>query len=160
MPGQPAHGSAHAQTQAAAHAQYAHAHAQQMAYAQAQAQQQAYYAQQGHAHAQAQAQAQQTHPRSAHKGTIPPGHVVRVGAHSVRVERYLSEGGYAHVYLTTSEQPIYPPKKSGTSSSSTHRWGEKGYTEHCLKRIAFEDDKVWADVSKEIEVMVSSLLLS
>ncbi|GMK58710.1 hypothetical protein CspeluHIS016_0601520 [Cutaneotrichosporon spelunceum] len=84
-----------------------------------------------------------------HKGTLPPGQMVRVGQHAVRVERYLSEGGYAHVYLTSSEKPVYPPKRSGTKG----RWGEKGYTTHCLKRIAFEDESVWRDVSREIEVM-------
>jgi hypothetical protein len=67
----------------------------------------------------------------------------------VRVERYLSEGGYAHVYLTQSEKAIYPPKKGD-------KW-DKGFTQHCLKRIAFEDDSVWTDVKKEIEVMVSHL---
>jgi len=63
------------------------------------------------------------------------------------VERYLSEGGYAHVYLTQSEKPIYPLKKG-------EKW-DKGFTQHCLKRIAFEDDSVWTDVKKEIQVMVS-----
>jgi len=72
--------------------------------------------------------------------------MVQVEEHQVRVERYLSEGGYAHVYLTKSEKPIYPPKKNTR---------EKGFTQHCLKRIAFEDDSVWTDVKKEIEVMVS-----
>lgn len=89
-----------------------------------------------------------------HKGTLPPGQMVRVGQHAVRIERYLSEGGYAHVYLTSSEKPIYPPKRS----SAKGRWGEKGYTTHCLKRIAFEDESVWRDVSREIEVMVSCSL--
>jgi AP2-associated kinase len=84
-----------------------------------------------------------------HKGTLPPGQMVRVGQNAVRVERYLSEGGYAHVYLTSSEKPVYPPKRS----SAKGRWGEKGYTTHCLKRIAFEDESVWRDVSREIEVM-------
>lgn len=87
-----------------------------------------------------------------HKGTLPPGQMVRVGQNIVRVERYLSEGGYAHVYLTSSERPIYPPKRNAESKG---RWGEQGFTQHCLKRIAFNDDNVWADVSKEIEVMVS-----
>jgi AP2-associated kinase len=68
----------------------------------------------------------------------------------VRVERYLSEGGYAHVYLTSSERPIYPP----TREEKKGRWGERGYSQHCLKRIAFEDEAVWVDVRKEIEVMV------
>jgi hypothetical protein len=56
-----------------------------------------------------------------HKGTLAPGQLVQVGEHIVRVERYLSEGGYAHVYLTTSEKPIYPPAKQ-----SKGRWGERG----------------------------------
>ena len=76
--------------------------------------------------------------------------MVQVGENQVRVEKYLSEGGYAHVYLTRSERPIYPPTKGDKKG----RWGERGFTEHCLKRIAFEDDSVWIDVKKEIEVMV------
>ncbi|WWC69349.1 uncharacterized protein I206_103287 [Kwoniella pini CBS 10737] len=90
-------------------------------------------------------------PPQRHKGTLAPGQIVKVGDQAVRIERYLSEGGYAHVYLTTSEKPIYPP----TKGEKKGRWGEKGYTEHCLKRIAFEDDTVWIDVKKEIEVMKS-----
>ncbi|WVQ98884.1 hypothetical protein IAU59_006015 [Kwoniella sp. CBS 9459] len=98
-------------------------------------------------------QQQQLPPPQKHKGTLAPGQIVRVGEVAVRIERYLSEGGYAHVYLTTSEKPVYPPSKSGGEKKG--RWGEKGYTEHCLKRIAFEDDAVWVDVKKEIEVMKS-----
>lgn len=58
------------------------------------------------------------------------------------------------MYLTTSEKPLYPPVKGEQKKG---RWGERGYTQHCLKRIAFEDEAVWADVKKEIEVMVSTL---
>lgn len=94
---------------------------------------------------------QAQHPAPRHKGTLPPGQMVKVGNNVVRVERYLSEGGYAHVYLTSSDKPIYPPPRG---SRPKGRWGEKGFTEHCLKRIAFKDEAVWADVSKEIEVMV------
>jgi AP2-associated kinase len=79
---------------------------------------------------------------------------VQVGEHAVKIERYLSEGGYAHVYLTSSEGEIYPPTRSG-SGEDRGKWGRKGFREHCLKRIAFQDESVWADVKKEIEVMVS-----
>ncbi|OCF36453.1 NAK protein kinase [Kwoniella heveanensis BCC8398] len=99
-----------------------------------------------------QQQQQQLPPPQKHKGTLAPGQIVRVGEVAVRIERYLSEGGYAHVYLTTSEKPVYPPSESREKKG---RWGEKGYTEHCLKRIAFQDDAVWVDVKKEIEVMKS-----
>jgi AP2-associated kinase len=89
-------------------------------------------------------------PPAKHKGTLAPGQVVIVGDQPVRIERYLSEGGFAHVYLTSSEKPIYPPIKGDKRG----RWGEKGYTTHCLKRIAFQDESVWTDVKKEIAVMV------
>ncbi|KAL7424048.1 Ark- serine/threonine protein kinase [Cryptotrichosporon argae] len=92
----------------------------------------------------------QAAPPPRQKGTLTPGQLIRVGEHTVKVERYLSEGGYAHVYLTSSDKPIYPPT---VGEAKKGRWGEKGYTEHCLKRIAFEDDSVWAEVSKEIDVM-------
>nr|XP_018263731.1 NAK protein kinase [Kwoniella dejecticola CBS 10117]OBR85889.1 NAK protein kinase [Kwoniella dejecticola CBS 10117] len=98
-----------------------------------------------------QPQQQPLPPPQRHKGTLAPGQIVKVGDQTVRIERYLSEGGYAHVYLTTSDKPIYPP----TRGEKKGRWGEKGYAEHCLKRIAFEDDAVWIDVKKEIEVMKS-----
>ena len=88
-----------------------------------------------------------------YKGTLAPGKIVQVGDNSVRIERYLSEGGYAHVYLTSSEKPIYPSNKGDKQG----RWGEKGYTDHCLKRIAFEDEAVWVDVKKEIAVMASQI---
>ncbi|ODN98516.1 NAK protein kinase [Cryptococcus wingfieldii CBS 7118] len=91
-------------------------------------------------------------PPQPHKGTLPPGHILSVADQQVRIERYLSEGGYAHVYLTTSERPIYTPSRNPDKKG---RWGEKGYTQHCLKRIAFQDDHVWVDVKKEIEVMKS-----
>ncbi|WRT67254.1 uncharacterized protein IL334_004221 [Kwoniella shivajii] len=97
-------------------------------------------------------QAPSPHLPQRHKGTLAPGQIVKIGEIAVRIERYLSEGGYAHVYLTSSEKPVYPPNKG---SEKKGRWGEKGYTEHCLKRIAFEDDNVWIDVKKEIEVMKS-----
>ncbi|KAE8541110.1 hypothetical protein D1P53_002464 [Cryptococcus gattii VGV] len=97
---------------------------------------------------------QQQHPPppQRHKGTLHPGQIVNVDQCQVRIERYLSEGGYAHVYLTTSDTPIYPPSRR---TEKKGRWGEKGYTQHCLKRIAFQDDSVWVDVKKEIEVMKS-----
>lgn len=69
----------------------------------------------------------------------------------MKIERYLSEGGYAHVYLTSSEGDIYPPTRGDGD-----KWGRKGFREHCLKRIAFQDESVWTDVKKEIAVMVSS----
>ena len=89
--------------------------------------------------------------QTRHKGTLAPGTLIKVADVTVRIEKYLSEGGYAHVYLTSSDGPIYPPRKGEQPKG---RWGEKGYTQHCLKRIAFEDEKVWVDVRKEIEVMV------
>ncbi|KAK4047543.1 Ark- serine/threonine protein kinase [Microbotryomycetes sp. JL201] len=73
---------------------------------------------------QSQAQAAQ----SAASGTLPSGTIVRVGEYQVRVERFLSEGGFAHVYLATSSTAI--PKGSPSAT-----------TKHVLKRIAVPDTK-------------------
>lgn len=108
----------------------------------------------GISHAPQQAPPQGAGAHRPYKGILAPGTVVQVGDHQVRVEKYLSEGGYAHVYLTRSERPVYPPARGDKKG----RWGERGFTEHCLKRIAFEDDSVWIDVKKEIEVMVGPSL--
>jgi hypothetical protein len=99
------------------------------------------------------------------KGTLRPGQEIRVGKQVVIVDKYLSEGktmrnpwffvtmltltspllfsyvgGYAHVYLTHSRQPIGPNR----------------LTSHCLKRIAFRDDQgtdMLKETEKEIQVM-------
>lgn len=74
------------------------------------------------------------------KGTLRPGQEIKVGKQVVVIEKYLSEGGYAHVYLTRSQQPI----------------GRNGLTTHCLKRIAFRDDQgndMFKETEKEIHVM-------
>ena len=44
-----------------------------------------------------------------YKGTLAPGTRVKVGNITVTVKRYLSEGGFAHVYLVTTAQPIPMP---------------------------------------------------
>ncbi|KAK9467495.1 hypothetical protein V1512DRAFT_137796 [Lipomyces arxii] len=36
-------------------------------------------------------------------GTYPPGTQLVVGSHNIRIERYLSEGGFAHVYVVRLE---------------------------------------------------------
>lgn len=87
---------------------------------------------------------QATHPRQPppKKGTLSPGERVKVGQHTVIIEKYLSEGGYAHVYLTYSDSPI-----PGRQTS---------YRQQCLKRLAVRDDQgsaVLKEVEHEIEVM-------
>ncbi|KAM0788072.1 hypothetical protein ACM66B_001243 [Microbotryomycetes sp. NB124-2] len=89
----------------------------------------------GHHHNQVQASAQ-----AAGAGTLPSGTIVRVGEYQVRVERFLSEGGFAHVYLATSATAI--PKGSPLAT-----------TKHVLKRIAVPDTKGVELVGKEVEVM-------
>ncbi|KAK4047595.1 Ark- serine/threonine protein kinase [Microbotryomycetes sp. JL221] len=77
---------------------------------------------------------------SGPEGTLPTGTIVRVGQFQVRVERFLSEGGFAHVYLATSSTPI--PSSSNQPT-----------TKHVLKRIAVPDTKGVELVGKEVEVM-------
>ncbi|GAC97679.1 likely protein kinase [Pseudozyma hubeiensis SY62] len=90
-----------------------------------------------------------------YKGTLAPGTRVKVGNITVTVKRYLSEGGFAHVYLVTTSQPI-PMPSSVTGAVSASMAGsataERGETVHVLKRMAVPDKAALADVRREVEV--------
>ncbi|KAH8920733.1 kinase-like protein [Atractiella rhizophila] len=68
-------------------------------------------------------------------GTLPPGTTVQVGEHLVTIEKFLSEGGFAHVYLVRSSKPI------------------GGLSLHVLKRVAVPDKESLKVVRKEVDVM-------
>ncbi|KAI0713105.1 hypothetical protein C8T65DRAFT_645489 [Cerioporus squamosus] len=63
------------------------------------------------------------------KGTLVPGQSITVNKYTVVVERYLSQGGFAHVYL------VY---------NTTH---------HVLKRIAIPNEAMLSEVKKEVDIM-------
>ncbi|KAF7436406.1 hypothetical protein PC9H_003239 [Pleurotus ostreatus] len=69
------------------------------------------------------------------KGTLVPGQSIAVGQFNVQVERYLSQGGFAHVYLVRTATPVY---------NTTH---------HVLKRIAVDSEGMLTEVKKEVDVM-------
>ncbi|KAG6849978.1 hypothetical protein H0H93_002980 [Arthromyces matolae] len=69
------------------------------------------------------------------KGTLSPGQSIVVNKFTVQVERYLSQGGFAHVYLVRTPNPVY---------NTTH---------HVLKRIAVANESMLAEVKKEVDVM-------
>ncbi|KII93982.1 hypothetical protein PLICRDRAFT_411608 [Plicaturopsis crispa FD-325 SS-3] len=69
------------------------------------------------------------------KGTLIPGQTISVNQYEVQVERYLSQGGFAHVYLVQTAKPVY---------NTTH---------HVLKRIAVQDEAMLTDVKKEVDIM-------
>uniref|UniRef100_V5GH73 non-specific serine/threonine protein kinase n=2 Tax=Kalmanozyma brasiliensis (strain GHG001) TaxID=1365824 RepID=V5GH73_KALBG len=90
-----------------------------------------------------------------YKGTLAPGTKVMVGNITVTVKRYLSEGGFAHVYLVTTSQPIpMPSSVTGTvgASMANSATAERGETVHVLKRMAVPDKAALADVRREVEV--------
>lgn len=90
-----------------------------------------------------------------YKGTLAPGTRVKVGNITVTVKRYLSEGGFAHVYLVTTSQPIpMPSSVTGAVSASmaSSATAERGETVHVLKRMAVPDKAALADVRREVEV--------
>lgn len=74
-------------------------------------------------------------------GTLPtagifvPGTKVQVGSHRVVIQRYLSEGGFAHVYL------VKVPKPSD------------GFYDAVLKRVAVPDKEELAGMKVEVETM-------
>ncbi|KAI4252483.1 MAG: hypothetical protein LQ352_004263, partial [Teloschistes flavicans] len=68
-------------------------------------------------------------------GTFAPGTKVQVGTHRVVIVRYLSEGGFAHVYLVRLPKPIN---------------GDDGAV---LKRVAVADKEALANMRTEVETM-------
>ncbi|RMD39503.1 hypothetical protein DV735_g5627, partial [Chaetothyriales sp. CBS 134920] len=73
------------------------------------------------------------HPAPA--GTFLPGTKVQVGTHRVVIERYLSEGGFAHVYVVQLPRPV------------------DGSTKAVLKRVAVPDKEHLANMRTEVETM-------
>lgn len=68
-------------------------------------------------------------------GTFAPGTKVQVGGHRVIIEKYLSEGGFAHVYL------VRLPKAVNGDSGAV------------LKRVAVPDKEALASMRTEVETM-------
>ena len=64
-----------------------------------------------------------------------PGTKVQVGNHRVVIERYLSEGGFAHVYLVRLSKPV------------------DGEETAVLKRVAVPDKEHLANMRTEVETM-------
>ncbi|KAH6916694.1 other/NAK protein kinase [Coprinopsis sp. MPI-PUGE-AT-0042] len=79
-------------------------------------------------------QAYQAYAQQA-KGTLIPGQTISVNKYTVQVERYLSQGGFAHVYLVRTPTPVY---------NTTH---------HVLKRIAVANEAMLSEVKREVDVM-------
>ncbi|KAH7082217.1 hypothetical protein FB567DRAFT_500038 [Paraphoma chrysanthemicola] len=73
---------------------------------------------------------------NAPPGTFAPGTKVQVGGHRVTIERYLSEGGFAHVYL------VRVPKADGRPPEVA-----------VLKRVAAPDKDALANMRTEVETM-------
>ncbi|GAT21464.1 serine/threonine protein kinase [Aspergillus luchuensis] len=72
---------------------------------------------------------------NAPAGTFLPGTKVQVGSHRVVVEKYLSEGGFAHVYVVRLPQPV------------------DGSDRAVLKRVAVPDKAALANMRTEVETM-------
>ncbi|KAL1797608.1 hypothetical protein ACET3X_004214 [Alternaria dauci] len=74
---------------------------------------------------------------NAPPGTFAPGTKVQVGNHRVTIEKYLSEGGFAHVYL------VRVPKSDNNQTPDTA----------VLKRVACADKDALANMRTEVETM-------
>lgn len=72
---------------------------------------------------------------AAPAGTFLPGTKVQVGTHRVIVDRYLSEGGFAHVYVVTLPKSVEGKEKA------------------VLKRVAVPDKEHLAEMRTEVETM-------
>ncbi|OTA93084.1 hypothetical protein M434DRAFT_395959 [Hypoxylon sp. CO27-5] len=72
---------------------------------------------------------------SAPPGTFSPGTKIQVGNHRVVIQKYLSEGGFAHVYLVKLPRPV-----DGTDQA-------------VLKRVAVPDKETLRGMRTEVETM-------
>lgn len=68
-------------------------------------------------------------------GTFAPGTKIQVGNHRVVIQKYLSEGGFAHVYLVKLQRPV-----DGTDQA-------------VLKRVAVPDRETLRGMRTEVETM-------
>jgi AP2-associated kinase len=68
-------------------------------------------------------------------GTFVPGTKIQVGEHRVVIQKYLSEGGFAHVYLVKLPRPV-----DGTDKA-------------VLKRVAVPDKETLRSMRTEVETM-------
>ncbi|KAF8506521.1 hypothetical protein F5888DRAFT_1602375 [Russula emetica] len=73
--------------------------------------------------------------QASNKGTLVPGQKISVNSYTVQVERYLSQGGFAYVYLVRTPTPVY------------------GTTHHVLKLIAIPNESMLTEVKKEVDIM-------
>lgn len=71
----------------------------------------------------------------APSGTLAPGTKIQVGSQRVIIQKYFSEGGFAHVYLVKMQKPI-----DGTDIA-------------ILKRVAVPDKDHLASMRTEVETM-------
>ncbi|KAK0722866.1 hypothetical protein B0T26DRAFT_640753 [Lasiosphaeria miniovina] len=74
-------------------------------------------------------------PPGAPAGTFSPGTKIQVGSHRVVIQKYLSEGGFAHVYLVK-----LPSAVNGTDQA-------------VLKRVAVPDKESLRGMRTEVETM-------
>lgn len=72
---------------------------------------------------------------AAPAGTFAPGTKIQVGSHRVVIQKYLSEGGFAHVYLVKMPKPV-----DGTDLA-------------VLKRVAVPDKEALRSMRIEVETM-------
>jgi AP2-associated kinase len=75
------------------------------------------------------------HNAKSHPGTFAPGTKVQVGSHRVVIDRYLSEGGFAHVYV------VRIPRDGGKHDIAV------------LKRVAVPDKDALTNMRTEVETM-------
>lgn len=75
------------------------------------------------------------HSPAAPAGTFSPGTKIQVGEHRVVIQKYLSEGGFAHVYLVKMPKPV-----DGTDTA-------------VLKRVAVPDKEALRGMRVEVETM-------
>ncbi|KAF9352178.1 hypothetical protein BGX34_000134 [Mortierella sp. NVP85] len=90
------------------------------------------------------------------QGTIHPGTTIQIGTCIVVINRYLAEGGFAHVYLATLSHEMGSPLVSvPIANPDAHGLVPVAPLPVVVKRIAVPDKERLAIVVKEIDTMKS-----
>ncbi|KAG8986867.1 hypothetical protein FRB94_002393 [Tulasnella sp. JGI-2019a] len=74
-------------------------------------------------------------PQQAQRGTLLPGQNITLKHYTVTVQRHISQGGFGHIYLVETPQPI------------------GGVIQHVLKHMHISDSVMLEEVQNEINVM-------
>lgn len=78
-----------------------------------------------------------------------PGKLIAVGAHQVKVEKYLAEGGFAQIYVVKFIDYLNEFENKNKNGTTALQQGDIA----CLKRVLVQDDAGLEEMRNEVDIM-------